>query len=677
MSAASPLLSVENLTVRFGRERRALGVVDEASFAVAPGETVCLVGESGCGKTVTALSILRLEEHRGGHIAGGGIVFGGRNLVGLPAAELEGVRGKRIAMVFQEPMTAFDPVFTIGAQIVETILCHERISRTEAWERAVALLDRVHIPDARLRMKQIPHELSGGMRQRAMIAMALACKPDLLIADEPTTALDVTIQAQILALLKELQREYGMAILLITHDLGVAAEMADRGVVMYAGRVVEQGPVEELFANPEHPYTLGLLRSAIEPDGPRGARLAAIVGSMPRPDELPTGCRFHPRCPSATERCRDDVPALQRRGTRQLACWHPIASDTHARESLGPAGASLSGEPSAAAATTDESLPLVEVVGLRKHFDARGGFFAKRGTGRRVHAIDGVSLKIRQGETFGLVGESGCGKSTLGRILLQLETPSAGEVRFEGRAVASLRGSERQRVRREMQMVFQDPYGSIDPRWPVGDVIAEPIVSQECVPAPALRARVEELLQLVGLDASARTRFPHEFSGGQRQRIGIARALALRPKFLVADEAVSALDLSVQAQIINLLGDLRDRLGLTCLFIGHGLNVVRHLSDRIGVMYLGRLVEVAPADDLFRRPAHHYTRALISSIPSANPRRRLELVAPIGELPSPTAPPPGCHFHPRCPAATARCSAEAPELKEAEPGRFVACHHPH
>ena len=671
--ALAPLLRVNGLAINFGGRKTPMGAVDDATFDVGRGETVCLVGESGCGKTVTALSLLRLEVHRHGAIVAGEIEFDGQGLVEMGRRELDQLRGQRIAMIFQEPMTAFDPVFSIGEQIVETILRHEQVSRADAWQRAVKLLERVHISDAELRMKQIPEELSGGMRQRAMIAMALACKPDLLIADEPTTALDVTIQAQILALLKELQREEGMAILLITHDLGVAAEMADRVVVMYAGRIAEQASVIDLFERPLHPYTRGLLRSSVLPTGEqRGTRLAAIPGSMPRLDEMPSGCRFHPRCSLASAQCREQAPSLENHGDRDVSCWHAFEAEPISRVRL-PLADTAHDAASSRASVPSSSGPLVEAVHVSKIFDTRRGLFAGS---RRVHAVDDLSLAIQPGETFGLVGESGCGKSTLGRLLLQLDTPSSGELRFEGRALLGRSRADKKRVRRDMQMIFQDPYGSIDPRWTVGDVVAEPLLSFGSPDRATLRNQVDELLSLVGLQPSYRTRYAHEFSGGQRQRIGIARAIALRPKFILADEAVSALDLSVQAQIINLFLDLRERLGLTCLFIGHGLHVVRHVSDRVGVMYLGRLVEVAPAEALFVRPAHHYSHALLASSPIPDPTRRREFVAPLGELPSPTAPPSGCHFHPRCPAATERCRSEVPALRELEPGRTVACHFP-
>jgi peptide/nickel transport system ATP-binding protein len=663
LAAPVPLLRVAGLSVRFGDDAAPLTALDGVSFDVMRGETVCLVGESGSGKTVAALSILRLEGYKQARIVAGDIVFDGVNVVSLPEGKLHGLRGKRIGMIFQEPMTALDPVFTIGEQIVETILRHEPTSRADAWDRAVALLARVKIPDPHLRMRQIPQELSGGMRQRAMIAMALACGPDLLIADEPTTALDVTTQAQILLLLKDLQSASGMAILLITHDLGIAAAIADRVVVMYAGRVAEKAPVDEMFEQPWHPYTRGLLRSAVPLDGER-RKLPAISGAIPRLDALPTGCRFHPRCPLAAPACRAESPALQRVGGREVACWYAFEGEAVV----------ATAEPAPVLApAAPAGPPLLRLIELSKRFELRSRLFAKP---LQVSAVDDVSLEITRGETFGLVGESGCGKSTLGRLIMQLERPSSGEIYFDDLSLIDPRGAERKRIRREMQMVFQDPSGSIDPRWTVEDVVAEPLVSHERHDRKSLRSLVEELLVIVGLDPTARTRYAHEFSGGQRQRIAIARAIALRPKFLVADEAVSALDLSVQAQIVNLLDDLRARLGLTCLFIGHGLHVVRHLSDRIGVMYLGRLVEVGPASEVFRRPAHHYTHDLIASIPSPDRGHRKDLASPAGELPSPTAPPPGCHFHPRCPAATQRCLSEAPPLLELAPGRRVACHYP-
>jgi peptide/nickel transport system ATP-binding protein len=726
------LLEIDRLSVSFGpsgpagrrsrdqQENRAQEVVGQVSLRIGAGETVCLVGESGSGKTLTALSMLRLVRDRGAEITGGEVRLDGRDLVSLSPAEISALRGRRIAMVFQEPMTAFDPLFTIGDQIIEVIRRHKRVPRAQARREALALLERVHIPDAEAQLRQYPHQLSGGMRQRAMIAMALSCGPDLLVADEPTTALDVTIQAQILLLLKELQRETGMSVVLITHDLGIAAEIADRVVVMYAGRVVEEAPVHALFARPLHPYTRGLLQSVVPLDSQRASRLATIRGSSPSAAEFPSGCRFHPRCPQGTARCATEEPrlapawpppsatattappgssssssssssALTRASSqrddldapdqRRVACWHPDLPGAVVVPS-GPASSGAS--PAAAAVAVQSEAPLIETICLVKHFRLPGRFLGAR---RRIRPVDEVSLQIQAGETFGLVGESGCGKSTLGRLLLQLETPTSGRIRFDGQDLGrglerdaardgATRSRHRRSVQREMQMVFQDPYGSIDPLWSAGEIIAEPLRAHTKLGAAERRARVAELMEQVGLDPAWYPRAPHAFSGGQRQRIGIARAIALHPKFIVADEAVSALDVSVQSQIVNLLQELKERLQLTYLFIGHGLNIIRHLSDHVGVMYLGKLVELGPVDEVFQRPAHHYTRALLAAIPVPDPRRRQAFVPLPGEIPSLADPPAGCRFHTRCPAATTLCQTVPPELVQIGPKHQVACHFP-
>jgi peptide/nickel transport system ATP-binding protein len=555
-------------------------------------------------------------------------------------------------------MTAFDPLFTIGAQIVEVLTRHAGLARGPARTRAIDLLNRVGIADAALRADQFPHELSGGMRQRAMIAMALACDPLLLIADEPTTALDVTVQAQILDLLKDLQAANGMAILLITHDLGVAAAIADRLVVMYAGRVVEQGTAERVFLRPAHPYTRGLLQSVLGAFAARGAPLPAIAGAIPALSALPSGCRFHPRCARATAQCRLVAPPLEAAGEEgAVACWHPHHDAIAAPALVAP-------EP--VAPTRPETVPLVEVHALSRHYGARGG--------RVVRAVDGVSLTIGEGETFGLVGESGSGKSTLGRLILNLEPASGGYVRFAGADPAKLDKAGLRTLRRQMQVVFQDPYGSLDTRWTIGRILAEPFAIHGIGTRGERPARVAALLDLVGLDPVLAERYPHQLSGGQRQRVAIARAMALEPRFLVADEAVSALDVSVRAQVLNLLQDLQRKLGLASLFIGHDLHVVRHVSDRIGVMYLGRLVEVGPSDALFAEPAHPYTRALIAAIPRPDPRGRQRTARLEGEIPSAAALPAGCRFHTRCPLAVARCREEAPLPRAIAPGRVVECH---
>jgi len=675
------LLDIQHLSVDFNTKKGLLRAITDVSLTIQAGETVCLVGESGSGKTITSKSVMRLIDYENGIISEGNIMLNGVDLVPMPQKELRSLRGKKMAMIFQEPMSAFDPVFTIGSQIVEVIMTHQQGPRSKAWKHAVYLLQRVGIPEPDIRMKQYPNELSGGMLQRAMIAMALACGPELLIADEPTTALDVTIQAQILHLLQELKTEFNMSILLITHDMGIAAEIADRIIVMYAGQVVEQATVYQLFEQPHHPYTKGLLQSITTMDSDRSNKLYSIEGSIPSLSDLPTGCRFHPRCPYATERCVKDNPPLQVVNDRLSACWHAealVQSKNWSQNGLKfdsldtPAiEVHLASEARLESVDGDH---LFEIEGLSKFYPIRSGILSRNKT--VIRAVDDVSLNIRKGETFGLVGESGSGKSTLGRVILQLEQATSGRVMYQGHDLGNLNGTGLREARKNMQMIFQDPYGSVDPRWNVGDIIGEPLSVHEDLNAKERRSRVEELLDVVGLDRTWVDRYPHEFSGGQRQRIGIARAIALHPKFILADEAVSALDVSVQSQIVNLMQDLQKELNLTYLFIAHGLNIVRHISDRIGVMYLGKLVEIAPSEELFLHPAHHYTKALIASIPLPDPTRTREYIAIQGEIPSPAHPPSGCHFHTRCPAATARCREEQPVLRGVGRGHLTACHYP-
>ncbi len=675
------LLEIKGLTVEIPTSNGSVTPVTDVSFRIGRGETVCLVGESGSGKTITSKAIMRLIDFERGRIASGSVKLDGEELTTIPQSVLQSIRGKRVSMIFQEPMAAFDPVFTIGTQLIEPMRRHDKRSAKEARAHAIELLGRVGLPEPELRLNQYPNELSGGMLQRAMIAMALACGPELLIADEPTTALDVTIQAQILSLLSDLKAEYGMSILLITHDLGIAAEMADRMIVMYAGRIVEQAPAYRLFAQPQHPYAAGLLRSITTMDSDRSAALYTIEGTPPNAAEFPLGCRFHPRCPLATDKCRTENPPLEGTDDHEVACWHTEAllSDTNLGRPFASSPETIAedGHSIVVRESADERLRaaklLFEVKGLTKHYPVKGAFGQTKAV---IHAVDDVSFAIREGETFGLVGESGSGKSTLGRVLIQLEKATAGQVYFHGEELTAMDAARRRSVRRDMQMIFQDPYGSVNPRWTVGETIAEPLDVHETLSKRERRARVEELLYLVGLNPAWADRYPHEFSGGQRQRIGIARAIALQPRFVLADEAVSALDVSVQAQIVNLMQELQNRLGLTYVFIAHGLNIVRHVSSRIGVMYLGNLVEIAPAEELFSHPAHPYTALLISSIPWPDPSRKREFTAIQGEIPSPAAPPVGCRFHTRCPAATARCREQAPELLPIGNGRSVACHYP-
>ncbi|WP_217556812.1 ABC transporter ATP-binding protein [Paenibacillus sp. GbtcB18] len=691
---AKPVLEIERLKVEFTKDNESLTALSEVSLHIRPGETLCLVGESGSGKTILSKAILRLVEYEGGRITHGTIRLGQEDVTRRPQKGMGAIRGRKAAMVFQEPMAAFDPLFPVGKQIAEAYLRHNRSSYKEALKHAARLLGKVGIPEPDLRMKQYPGELSGGMLQRAMIAMALSCGPDLLIADEPTTALDVTIQSQILNLLKEIQKEYGMSILFVTHDLGVAAEIADRVAVLYAGGIVEVGGADTLFRAPLHPYTKGLIGSVAGLETPRGSRLPSIEGSIPPLAEPPSGCRFHPRCPHAVQRCAQSAPPLEKIAGREAACW--LAGELRQKEDAravedspgivreraesetavirSAAAVSAPREENAAGEVSGAGVPLFSVHGLRKTYRLGGGFL-RRPKGL-IYAVDDVTFTIREGETFGLVGESGSGKSTLGRTLLHLEPPTEGEVLFAGKELSAMSPLELRKARKQMQVIFQDPYGSLNPRWTVGQCIGEPLAVHGTHRGKERDDKVEELLASVGLPASAGNRYPHEFSGGQRQRIGIARAMALQPRFILADEAVSALDVSVQAQILNLLQELRERENLTYLFIGHGLQAVRHMSDRIGVMYLGKLVETAPSDELFRHPAHPYTAALLASVPRRDRFGSRESIRLAGEIPSPANPPSGCRFHTRCPAATALCREVQPEWIEVGPAHAAACHYP-
>jgi peptide/nickel transport system ATP-binding protein len=634
-AAARPLLDIRDLSVAFPGRGGWVPVVRGASLAVARGEMVGLVGESGSGKTMTALSVVRLVPS-GARVTGrvwldgageGGSTDGG-DLLSLPERGMRRLRGRRIGFVFQEPMSALDPLYTIGFQIAEAVRAHRRISRREAREEVVRLLDRVALPDARRRLDDYPHQLSGGQRQRVGIAMALAGGPDLLLADEPTTALDVTLQAQVLELLARLRAELGLAVLLITHDLGIVADTCDRAVVMHRGEVVETADVESLFAAPEHPYTRRLL--------------AALGGPHPRPlSQLPPA----PRRERGDQQDSPSEPAFL-----------PSPGD---RE--GGAGRGAGGEG-----------PLVEALQISREFKVRRGLLQRtRGV---VRAVDRVDLTIRRGECLALVGESGSGKTTLGRCLIRLLEPTSGRVVFAGEDLLALRPRPLRALRRRFQMVFQDPYGSLDPRQKVGSILDEPLTLHTPLRPAERAAKVGELLTSVGLGAELADRWPHELSGGQRQRVGIARALAAGPDLLVADEPVSALDVSLRGQILDLLAGLRARLGLALLFISHDLGAVEQLADRVAVLYLGRIVEEAERDDLFRRPLHPYTVSLLSAVPGRG-RQRLVLQ---GETPSPLAPPAGCPFHPRCPVARARCAAETPPLAaplDMGEGR-VACFYP-
>lgn len=652
------LLAVDDMSVEFQTSRGILRAVDRVSWSVAPGEVHAIVGESGCGKSVTALSIMGLLPKNQGKIVEGRVRFEGRDLRGLPEREMAQIRGRDIGMIFQEPMSSLNPVLTIGRQIMEPLFVHRRLDKDAARGRAVELLKLVGISDVERRLEQYPHQLSGGMRQRVMIAMALACEPRLLIADEPTTALDVTIQAQILGLMRELCDRLGVSIVLITHNLGIVARYADRITVMYAGRAVESGPAEEVFARPTHPYTRGLISSVPRLDMARRDRLETIEGQPPDLARAIAGCRFAPRCGFALPVCSTEPPRVALSAAHAAVCHRAVEL---------PGSGAAARVPAASAQAPRSRETLLDVRGVTKSFD---------GGGQRLTAVRDISLTVGRGEVVSIVGESGCGKTTVGRMALGLTQATSGTVTFEGTDIASTRGRAAKTLRRRMQIVFQDPYSSLNPRMRVRDIVAEPLkVHGLAAGADRIAARVEELLDKVGLPTAFAARFPHQMSGGQRQRVGIARAIAYEPDFIVCDEPVSALDVSVQGQVINLLSDLRRDLGIAYLFIAHDLAVVRHISDRVIVMYLGRIMEEAPADELYARPLHPYTRALIEAAPVPDPgiERRRSFTPLRGELPSIMKSVDGCPFNTRCPLASDPCRAAVPELRELAPGHRVAC----
>ncbi|HET6487961.1 MAG TPA: ABC transporter ATP-binding protein [Spirochaetia bacterium] len=666
------LLEVRNLKTQFRTEAGVVAAVDGVDFELRENETLGMVGESGCGKSVTALSVLRLIDAPG-RIVDGEILFRGRNLARSSPGEMRKIRGNEISMIFQEPMTSLNPVQTIGTQITEALTLHQRIGKRAALHRAVDMLKLVGIPMPEIRVHEYPHQLSGGMRQRAMIAMALSCNPKLLIADEPTTALDVTIQAQILDLMRKLKSQIGSAVMIITHDMGVIAEMADTVVVMYAGKVVEYADVKRIFTSPRHPYTVALLESIPRLTDLRGRKLFPIAGSIPDPLSPPPGCAFHPRCRFAREICRTHMPPLMTLdGGSKARCWKYDAEQ-------GKLFATGVGEDSPRVAVVGDTaprprggVPLLSVRNLVKHFPIKGGVF--RTTIGHVRAVDDISFDIHQGETFGLVGESGCGKTTTGRLVLRLLERTSGTVTFEGKEIFRLSRREMRPLRKDLQIVFQDPYASLNPRMTVGDILRQSFIIHKVNDRAKTNERIAELLHLVGLEPEHLRRYPHQFSGGQRQRIGVARAIALNPKLVVCDEPVSALDVSIQAQILNLLEELQQRMKLSYLFIAHDLSVVKHIADRVAVMYLGRIVELARSEDLFASPQHPYTEALLSAVPVPEVTERRSRIVLEGDVPNPSNPPPGCRFHTRCRHVMEVCRTVEPALEGVGPGHQVACH---
>ena len=759
----APVLDIHDLSTHIKLTNSVVQAVGNVDMQIDAGETLGVVGESGCGKSMTGLSIMGLLPP-GGSIVGGSIKLDGRELVGLKQDELRRVRGNDIAMIFQDPLTSLDPTKTIGYQVAEPVRLHRGVSKAEALHRAVEVLSLVGLPRPKERLKDYPHQLSGGLRQRVMIAMALANEPKLLIADEPTTALDVTIQAQILALLRDLKDRLGMAMLLITHDMGVIAGHSDRVNVMYAGRVVETADVHELFNRMHHPYTQALLASIPQLDQDANKALHAIPGLPPDLSHPPRGCRFAARCSRATDKCRAEEPSLAGKTyEHRFSCWHPVdgplalavigesgpdaasmglvAPDAEAVAEATPppdkagyapefvADAPLADataadgevpEPPAAAAEEtreatagrgaqgveaivlasglevtadgrlevtertvevaaangDGAVPLLQITNLVKEFPITSGVLQRK-VGA-VHAVSDVSFSVPAGTTFGLVGESGCGKTTIGKVIVALEKPNSGTVTLGDVNVSKLRGGELRHKRRDLQLMFQDPHSSLDPRMRVGAIIGEPLAVQHLGSKRAQRDRVFELLGEVGLPRNAVERYPHEFSGGQRQRIGLARALTLNPRLIVADEPVSALDVSIRAQVLNLMKRLQATHGLTYVVISHDLAVVKYMAERIGVMYLGKLVEVGSGQDIYERAAHPYTAGLIATIPVPKPslERAKKDVGIRGELPSPVNPPSGCRFRTRCPFAQDLCAAEEPVLRSFGPGHVAACHFP-
>jgi peptide/nickel transport system ATP-binding protein len=683
-TTSGTVLSVRDLHVTFPSEAGPVKAVRGLSFDLAAGESMAIVGESGSGKSVTSLAIMGLLPSTAKIT--GSVMLHGDELLNRNDESMSKLRGDSISMIFQDPLSALTPVYSIGDQIVEAIQVHHEMSGEAARKRAIELLDLVGIPNPDVRVRSFPHEFSGGMRQRAMIAMAIANDPDVIIADEPTTALDVTIQAQVLEVLKTAQRETQAALIMITHDLGVVAGIADRVTVMYAGRPIEQGSVDDIFYRPRMPYTIGLLGAVPRLDATDKKALATLEGNPPSVVNLPPGCPFMPRCPMSTEACLPEEPPLAPTDhpNHFAACIYSdvIAADNLSYTDIFPAPmitpSPLIRQP------REQRDTVLELAGMKRHYPLMKGAIFRRRVGT-VYAVDGIDLEIKEGETLGLVGESGCGKTSTLLEVLHLKAPTGGRIVVLGKSVEKMRGKERKQMRRDLQVVFQDPMASLDPRMPVFDLIAEPMGVFKYSKADILD-RVNELLRLVGLEPGHASRYPQQFSGGQRQRIGIARALALEPKLIVLDEPVSALDVSIQAGVINLLDELKTKLSLSYLFVAHDLAVIRHIADRVAVMYLGKIVEVGEVGEVYEHPTHPYTQALLSAIPIADPekeRTRARIIL-TGDLPSPANPPSGCKFRTRCqkfPTLTreqqAVCIDVVPDLYDVRGGddHNSACHY--
>lgn len=663
---AERVIDVKGLKTEFRMKRRTVFAVNGVSYHVDAGEIVGVVGESGCGKSVTQMSSVQLVAMPPGKIVEGEVMFGGKDILACEkdGEEIRAIRGSEIAMIFQEPMTSLNPVLTIGEQIAESLRLHKGMNKEQAKARVVELLKMVGIPDPESRYSQYPHEFSGGMCQRIMIAMAIACEPKLLIADEATTALDVTTQAQILETLQKIVKETKTALIIVTHNLGIVARYADRIYVMYAGRVIESGTAEQIFHNPHHAYTLGLLNSIPRLDDDRDRALVPIDGLPPNLQTPSEHCPFLPRCRQALSQCSEmGVPELEYVEEGHCSACYNKNLDTSMRKS---------DTERVHKEISDE--PILEVKDLSMNFKVKSKKLGEKPTTLRV--LDGVNLTIRRGETLGLVGESGCGKTTVAKCILRLHNPSGGSIMFDGVDLAGMKESQIRNLRKKIQFIFQDPFGSLDPHQSIGDIVGEPLIVHKLTKTKEeYDNRVKELFEMVGLDYAMHVRAPHELSGGQRQRIGIARALASEPELIICDEPVSALDVSVQAQILNLLEKLQNEMNLSYIFIAHDLSVVRHISDRIAVMYLGKVVETATCEQLYENPVHPYTKALLSAIPIPDPeieksRQRQVL---LGEMPSIAKRPEGCAFHPRCAYATEECAHTCPSLVTVGEKHQAAC----
>ncbi|EWC98472.1 oligopeptide/dipeptide transporter, C-terminal domain protein [Actinomyces sp. ICM54] len=669
----TPLLQIKDLHTDIEIRNGVVRALSGVDLHVNPGETLGIVGESGSGKTMTALSLMGLLP-QGGKVSSGSIILDGQDLTQLPLKEKRKLRGTKVGMIFQDPLTSLNPTMKIGLQVCEPLRVHEKLSKRAALARAVEILKRVGMPRPEVVINNYPHQLSGGMRQRVMIAMALVCKPRILIADEPTTALDVTTQMQILDLIDELRDEYKMGVILITHDLGVVAGHTDRVAVMYAGRIVETAPTKTLFTEPKHRYTSSLMAALPERALEAGTKLFSIPGAPPSLTNLPVGCRFAARCLWATDECRAGYPDLSGDDSHTFSCFHPVQEGDESPAILQAKLDSGKAEDAVEGAPQISHEVLLDVKEASREYESAGSGFFKRNKGV-VSAVDRVSISVKKGETYGLVGESGCGKSTVGRLIAGLEPPSGGAIELDGRDLATLKGRDAVRIHRDVQMMFQDSYAAMDPRMRIDQILAEPMSIQKTGNSRQIAERIMEILEQVGLTEEILDRYPHEFSGGQLQRIGFARSLTLAPDLIVADEPVSALDVSVQAQVLNLMKDLQHELGLSYLFISHDLAVVQYMADRIGVMYLGRIVEEGPAHEVVKNPKHPYTKALIDSIPVPDPEFTHDenAIKLTGEPPSAVNPPEGCRFRPRCPFAGEECKVQ-PMLTD-ETHR-VACHHP-